>query len=348
MRAYREWGMDRSVLATGMLQLIDCRYRPSSTVPVFATVLTPDSSGGTELSPVNARVSKLIPLLLASALIALAGCGGDQPEATDDSQAFRDVGIDDRAAAMVPPEVKQAGTIQVATTVGYPPNEFYFDDTKQIIGMDPDLARAIGQRLGLETKMVDVTFEEILPDVQAGEYFMAMSSFTITPARRKVVDMVSYFLAGTGFFTNASSPTSIDGIGDLCGRSVAIVSSTIQVEDARRQGRKCVRGGRQPVKVNVFLEQDDVTKSVQSGDSDVGMADSPVAAFLVKQSGGAMVKVGEDYGLAPYGVVVNRPSNFAEAVRAAVQSLIDDGTYMEILDRWGLAGGAIKRSSIYD
>lgn len=297
--------------------------------------------------PGEIRNSKLFSLLLVLFAIALVGCGDDAAVAPDDSQPFRDVGVDDRAAETVPPEVRDAGVLKVAMTVGYPPNEFYYQGGETIVGMDPDLARAIGQRLGLETEMVNVTFEEIIPKVKAGEYFLAMSSFTITPERRKEADMVSYFLAGTGFFTNDSAPKTFDGLEDLCGESVAIVSSTVQVDDARRQSRRCVRAGKEPVDVNVFLEQDDVTEAVRSGASTYGMADSPVAAYLVKQSGGVLVKVGKDYGLAPYGALVNRQSRFAGSVRAAIQSLIDDGTYLEILDRWGLAGGAIKRSSVY-
>lgn len=278
---------------------------------------------------------------------AVAGCGDDAAVVSDDSQPFRDVGVDDRAAELVPSDVRDAGVLKVAMAVGYPPNEFFYAGGETIIGMDPDLARAIGQRLGLETEMVDVTFEAIVPKVRTGEYLLTMSSFTITPERRAEADMVSYFLAGTGFFTNDTEPKTFEGLSDLCGESVAIVSSTIQVDDARRQSRRCVRAGSKGVDVNAFQSQDAATDSVRSGESAYGMADSPVAAYIVKQSGGALVKVGEDYGLAPYGALVNRKSRFAESVRAAIQSLIDDGTYLEILDRWGLASGAIKKSSIY-
>ena len=36
--------------------------------------------------------------------------------------------------------------------------------------------------------------------------------------------------------------------------------------------------------------------------------------------------------------------DFAAAVQGAVQSLIDDGTYKTILDKWNVGAGAITKS----
>jgi len=76
------------------------------------------------------------------------------------------------------------------------------------------------------------------------------------------------------------------------------------------------------------------------------MADSPVAAFIVKQSGGRFKLIGTPYGTAPYGIAMPKDSGLAEPILAAMKALIADGTYKQLLDKYGLAEGAITTPAI--
>lgn len=290
----------------------------------------------------------IVAMILALAAFTLAGCGEDEPPpaAAPEEQQFRDVGLDQDAAALVPDQVKAKGKLTVPTAATYPPNEFVAPGSETIIGMDPDLAVAIGQRLGLQVEMIAAGFDSIIPSVADGDYTMSLSSITITPERSRQVDLVSYFEAGTGFFTTEAEPNELGGLADLCGFSVAVADGSVQQADAERQSRKCVAEGKPAIEVTTAVNQADATELVESGKDDFSMADSPVAAYIVKKSEGRLLKVGEDYGVAPYGVAVNRKSGLAEAVAAAVISLIEDGSYKEILARWGLEGGAVSRATI--
>lgn len=297
-----------------------------------------------------AYLKQLLALLaLSLSLGALTACGGD-PEPVSpldpESEAFRDVGADETAAALVPSSIREEGTLVVPTAATYPPNEFIAEDGETIIGMDPDLARAIAQRLDLDLELKAESFDSIIPGVASGEYNVVLSSTTVTPERTKLVDMVTYFRAGTGFFTANEATTSLTGLAGLCGSSVAVADRTTQQADARTQDRKCRAAGEDAVKVRTFANQSEATQSVESGQSDYGMADTPVVSYIVKKSEGRLVKVGEDYGIAPYGVIVNRESDLAPAVQAALESLIEDGTYEEILTRWGLEDYSIRRPTI--
>lgn len=295
-------------------------------------------------------MKKLIVLLaLVLSLVAVAACGDDSEVAQpvdQEAQAFRDVGVDQSAAALVPAAIRKEGKLIIPTAATYPPNEFIAEDGETIIGMDPDLARAIAQRLNLEVELVAEDFDSIIPGVESGDYIVVLSSTTVTPERTKLVDMVTYFRAGTGFFTANDAPSSLTGLSGLCGFSVGVADRTVQQADARAQSRKCQTDGEEPVRVRTFANQSEATQSVESAQSDFGMADTPVVSYIVKKSEGRLVKVGEDYGVAPYGIIVNRESEMAPAVKAALDSLIEDGTYEEILARWGLEDYAIKRPSI--
>ena len=76
------------------------------------------------------------------------------------------------------------------------------------------------------------------------------------------------------------------------------------------------------------------------------MADSPVASYIVTKSNGQFKLTGGSFGTAPYGIAIPQGNGMAKPVQAAMQSLIDDGTYGKILDYWGLSDAAIKSSEI--
>ena len=52
------------------------------------------------------------------------------------------------------------------------------------------------------------------------------------------------------------------------------------------------------------------------------------------------------FDAAPYGFAVQKGSGMAEAVQEALQALIDDGTYLEILTKAGFEAGAITEATI--
>ena len=76
------------------------------------------------------------------------------------------------------------------------------------------------------------------------------------------------------------------------------------------------------------------------------MADTPVAAYIVKQSGGQFKLVGKGYAVAPHGIAVPKDSGLAKPVLAALKSLMRDGAYQRILAKWGVSDIAIKTPTI--
>ena len=86
--------------------------------------------------------------------------------------------------------------------------------------------------------------------------------------------------------------------------------------------------------------------AVVSGRADVGMTDSPVAGYQAKQSGGQLKVVGQPYGTAPYGIALPKGSPLVKPMQAAMKALIADGTYGEILAKYGVESGAIAEPGI--
>ena len=249
-------------------------------------------------------------------------------------------------AATVPAAIHSAGTLTVAMDATYPPNEFIASDGSTIVGMDADLTNAITQTLGLKAKLVNATFDTIIPGIVSGKYGMGASSFTDTKARQSQVDFVDYFSAGESFYVKTGSSLNFTDISVICGHSIAVESGTTEETDAKTQAAKCVAAGQPKASVLVFSTQTEANVAVSSGRADAGFADSPVAAYIVATSNGVFQNSGPPLAVAPYGLALPKGNGMSAPVAAAVNLLISNGVYHQILVKWGVQAGAITTATI--
>lgn len=281
---------------------------------------------------------------LALGVSALAGCGSDSLEEGGGSDkasgAETKVEKDDAVAKLVPKEL-QGKTLNIGSDASYAPNEFLGDDGKTVEGMDVDLFNAAAAKMGLKTKWTNAPFDALILGVSSDKYDMAVSSFTINPERKKQVSMISYFDAGTQWVVPKGNEGKIDPDA-ACGKSIGVQKGTVQIDDLDARSKKCEQAGKKPIKQVVDQEQSKVTASLISGKTEAMVADSPIALYAVKQNEDELESLGDMYDSAPYGVVVPKEDQeFAKAVAAAYTSLEEDGTYEEILKKWGNESGAI-------
>jgi polar amino acid transport system substrate-binding protein len=302
---------------------------------------------------------RTLPAALACAMLvaALAGCGASgngsgAPAAAPPSagaaasSALPTATKDDALAAKVPQKIAADGKIVFGSDASYAPNEFTAPDGTTVIGMDVDLGTAIAQKLGLAAEFQNSSFSAIIPGIQSGQYELGMSSFSVSPERVQTVDMVSYFVAGTSMAVKSGNPDNIN-IDDLCGKAVGVQAGTVQVDDVNARSQKCTAAGKPAIQVTQLQAQSDVTLALTANRVVAMLADSPIVDYATKTTEGAVEAVGQPYDTAPYGVVLAKDQGeFADAIRAAIQSLMDDGTYKAILDKWSVGGGAIPTSQV--
>jgi polar amino acid transport system substrate-binding protein len=293
------------------------------------------------------------PFALAGAIAlsaaVLAGCGSSSKTTSTSSSSAQGASastVNAAIAAQVPAPFKSKGTLNVATEAQYAPNEFIAPDGHTVIGMDADLLESIGAVMGLEVKMVNANFETIIPGLAAGRYDLGASSFTDTKEREKTVDFVDYFKAGISFYAPSSANPGVKTVADLCGKTVAVEKGTVELEEATKQDSACKKEGKAGVSVLSFPGQNAVNLAVASGRAQLGMADSPVVDYQVKQNAGTFKLVGESYAFAPYGIAVPKNSGMTQPVLAALKVLMENGTYMKILTKWGIQSGAIKEPTV--
>jgi len=253
---------------------------------------------------------------------------------------------DDALAAMVPAPVSADGKIVFGTDASYPPNEFTDTDGTTIIGMDVDLGTAVAQNLGLTAEFQNSAFSGIIPGIEGAKYELGMSSFSINDERVQTVDMVSYFTAGTSIAVKSGNPDGINA-DDLCGKTVGVQAGTVQVDDLAARSTACTSAGKPAIAVSELQAQTDVTLALTANRVVAFLADSPVVAYAAKTTEGAVEALGEPYDTAPYGIVLAKnQGDFGKALQGAVQSLIDDGSYGKILEKWNVQAGAVPTSEL--
>jgi polar amino acid transport system substrate-binding protein len=293
------------------------------------------------------RATHRLPVVLTLAVATLAaasGCGGSKKSSASATPAK--VAKQAKIAGEVPAAIRRKGTLTVAADATYPPNESLAANGHTVIGMDPDLAVALAKVMGLRARVVNATFDSIIPGLAAHKYDLGMSSFGDTKARQKTVDFVTYFKAGTSFYVKATGGPTINTLADLCGHKVAVEKGTTQQADTTAQAKKCRARGRPADQVLVFPDQNGVNLALSSGRAEVAMADSPVATYQVRKSNGQFKLTGKSYAVVPYGIAIPKRSGLDKPVRDAVRTLISNGTYMSTLKKWGLQAGAISNPKI--
>jgi polar amino acid transport system substrate-binding protein len=244
------------------------------------------------------------------------------------------VEADEEIAAMLPKEIADKGTLTVGSDTAYAPAEFIDADGKTPVGFDVDMVNAVAAVLGLDADVQTAAFDGIIPAI-GSKYDLGVSAFTITDERTAEANMISYAIAGSQFGVAAGNPEDFDP-ENLCGTTVGVQTSTIQDDELTEAAKDCEDDGEEPIDVVRYESQADVTTNLVGGKLQAMYADSPITAYAVEQTGGEVETIGEINDAAPYGVVVAQDDEeLTEAVQAAVQKLIDDGTLEQIFAGWG-------------
>lgn len=283
-------------------------------------------------------------VILATAALVLSGCANNEPTSTANDKPTEEVSQDTTVADLLPADIAEAGVITIGIDPTYPPNE-YKDPSGKPIGWEVELMDAMAAKLGVTTEYTVAKFDNIIPGITGGKYDMGLSSFFDTQERELQVDMVDYYTAGIQWATPAGK--TLDP-ATACGITLAVQNGTTQqLDDGPAKSQACEDNGEEPLKLLGFDTQDDATAAVTLGRADAVSADSPVIQYAVKQSKGKLELSGEVYDIFLYGMPVAKDNaGLADALVAALDSLKEDGTYMAILEKWGVQDGALTEFQI--
>ena len=245
-----------------------------------------------------------------------------------------------------------AEKLVICSDIPYPPQEF-FDANGNPIGSDIEIGQEIAKRLGLTPQIQNSVFDTIIAALTGGKCDIIISAQNITTDRVKQVDMIPYFQAGQSFVVDTGNPKGITTQDNLCGKAIGAETGTTEVDylngtgDYKGQGLSaaCTSKGKAAIDVKSYAKDSDALLALQTGKVDAYFADSPVAGYYTVEHPDKFQLSGLTLGVALEGISVSKSSTgLRDAVQQALVSMINDGTYLSILKKYGDDPGAITAS----
>ncbi|GAA0308596.1 ABC transporter substrate-binding protein [Streptomyces polychromogenes] len=299
----------------------------------------------------RSRIAAVGAIAVAGALI-LTGCG-DQT-----NKSSSGTGAGDSSAPLfskLPKKIQDAGVIKVGSDTAYAPMEYV--DNGKIVGVDPDIAEALGKQLGVKLQFTSGTFDGLITSLETGRQDVAISSITDNKKRQeglddkgakigKGVDFVDYMSSGVSLLVKKGNPDNIKSLDDLCGKTVAVQRGTIYEDTFKAQAEKC---GDKKLTIEAFDTDADAQVRVKAGGAVADLNDFPVTSYIAKTSGGGNdFEVGgqqSDVGL--FGIAVSKDNTqLRDALKEAVDAIIKDGSYAKVLEKWNVKDGAVQSATI--
>ncbi|HRY10745.1 MAG: transporter substrate-binding domain-containing protein [Actinobacteria bacterium] len=242
-------------------------------------------------------------------------------------------------AAKVPEKIRADGLLTVGIDPNFPPMEYL--DRGQAIGADLDLMRAIADRLGLEAQFIEDAYALLVPGVAAGRFETAISALAVDDNDLQNATMLTYYRSGSQLAVRPPAKKRF-GPRNLCGRKITVLDGSIQYSQLVERSANCVENKKDPIRILSFQSQAPATQAVLDGKAYGTLADSPVIESAVRESNGQLVTNGKPFDVSPFGIAIAAErKQFAELMQDALKSLMEDGTYQQILDDWGITEGAI-------
>ncbi|MEY4368021.1 MAG: hypothetical protein RLZ28_1436 [Actinomycetota bacterium] len=284
--------------------------------------------------------------IAALALLSLSACSTGAATPSESASATG-ISVDAAAAALLPENYKTDG-INIGSDIPYAPMELFEEDGVTVTGLDYDLSQVLAAKLGVEISFNKQAWDSIIPSVQDGKHDLIMSGMNDTVERQAALDFVDYFKGGFAIVTAKGNPEGITSLTDLCGKTAVIQTQTVQGDLLR--GLDC--GDKGPVNLQEFPTDPDAITALIAGKGVADVMDAPIAAYAALQQPDKLelvVDVANPNGYEPVftGIgVLKSNTGLRDAIQAALNSAIADGSYQAVLDKWNLGTFAVTEATI--
>ncbi|MCG0290258.1 ABC transporter substrate-binding protein [Streptomyces sp. PSAA01] len=302
-----------------------------------------------------------VAALTAAAL--LGGCGdGDVRETVGSKGAKGAINISPdqhrvrgkkvaSIAAKVPAAIRARGTLRIGGSAdASPPLGFYATDDKTRIGSEIDLATLVADTLGLKVDFQAVSWENLFVGLDSSKFDGVFSNVTVTEERKQKYDFATYRLDDLAFEAKKGTSWRVRGPEDVAGRTVSVASGTNQEKILLDWSKQNQKAGRKPVDIKYFQKDTDYYLALQSGRIDAYFGPHPTSAYHVASAGQTQVigrfSGGGEQVQGKIAATTRKGSGLVDAYAAALDHVIEDGSYAKVLKRWGLAGEAVRKSEI--
>ncbi len=232
------------------------------------------------------------------------------------------IGCGKQAAA---PEKKVV--LKAGSDTAYAPFEFQDEKSKEYVGFDVDLIKAVGKQMGAEVQIQSMNFDGLIPALEAGNIDLAVSAMTITDERAQKVNFSKpYYKSGLTIVVKADDNV-IKSFKDLEGKRIAVQIGTTGADEAKKI---------KDAKIREFNTAPEAFMELKAGGVDAVINDKPVNDYYIKEAGGKDAKqVGEPLTSEDYGFATAKSNTeLGEKINKALDEVKKNGEYDKIYEKW--------------
>ncbi|MDJ0868668.1 MAG: transporter substrate-binding domain-containing protein [Myxococcota bacterium] len=194
--------------------------------------------------------------------------------------------------------IAKRGDLRVGMSGSQPP--LNFERGGRLVGLDVDLARAIGAMMGVRPVIVRKPFAELLGALESGEVDVVISGMTINPGRNMRAAFIGpYLTTGKSILTRSAQLGEADDPGDLDSPDItlaAVAGSTSQ---------DYAQAFMPKAKLRTPASHDEAVRLLLAGEVQAVVADHEVCAFSVARNRRAgLINLAEPLTVEPLGIAV--------------------------------------------
>jgi polar amino acid transport system substrate-binding protein len=216
--------------------------------------------------------------------------------------------------------------VRVVTDATWPPFETTDETTKEVIGFDIDLMKAIAEKEGFEVEFVNIPFDSALTGLSQCQYDAAASAITITDERKQTMLFSEPYFAAGQIVTVAIGNEDIKSKDDLSGKKIgAMIGTTGAIEAEKIEGAE----------YKAYDTIDLAFLDVMSGQLDAVIADNPLSIGFVGQNPTKLKTVGPVFTDENYGIAVcNKKPELLEKINKGLAAVKAEGKIDELVKKW--------------
>lgn len=208
----------------------------------------------------------------------------------------------------------------------YPP--FAAWTPERIVGIEPDIARELGRRMGVETSILIMGYDGLYDALYTGEVDLILAGLRVDPLYAGWVHYTApYFDAGQVLVSRRDAP--VQDMTALDGRTLAVEIASLGDQAAQRWQRRLDR-----LDIARHMLPQDAMAAVERGEADAALVDT-ISARLYLQEHPALVQAGRTTAPDEY-VIAIRDANYRliDGVERALDDMRADGTLDQIINAW--------------
>ena len=204
----------------------------------------------------------------------------------------------------------------------------YETPTKEIVGYDIDMIRAVAQKAGLQIRIVNTPWTGIFAALNNGDVDLVISGVTINDKRKQSYDFTApYFEARQLIAVNQSS--TVKSLKDLAGKKVGVVTGSTADDAASREF------GKTSPDIRRFESTPVVIAELANGGLDAAIGDNGVIAFRVQEHKHLKTVNDPSFPKEFFGIVVKQGNKaLLDKLNAGLAAVKADGSYAQIYRKW--------------